>query len=73
MHPLAKLLIVLGAGLILLGLLWPLGSAYLNFGHLPGDISRQRGNFRFEFPIVTCSVISVALSVLLTLAGRDLR
>jgi hypothetical protein len=34
-------------------------------GRLPGDIAVERGNVRFYFPIVTCIVVSVLLSVIL--------
>jgi len=37
---------------------------------LPGDIAWQRGSFRFYFPVVTCLVLSVLLSLLLWLFRR---
>lgn len=67
MNPIAKLFVILGAGLILLGLLWQVGSGYLHFDRLPGDIAVERDNVRFYFPIVTCIILSVVLSLIVTL------
>jgi hypothetical protein len=59
----ARLLIVGGVVLILAGLAWPWLSR-LGLGRLPGDILIQRGQTSFYFPIVTCIIVSVVLSVL---------
>lgn len=58
-----KLLIVSGAVLIGIGLLWMIGGRFLNLGRLPGDIVVDKGNFKFYFPVVTCIVLSVVLSL----------
>jgi hypothetical protein len=63
MNPAAKLLIVGGVVMIVIGLLWAVGGKYLNLGKLPGDIAVEKGNVKFYFPIVTCIVISVVLSL----------
>ncbi|WP_421616853.1 DUF2905 domain-containing protein [Brevibacillus sp. TJ4] len=63
MNPVAKLLIIGGAVLILAGLLWQLGGRFLPLGRLPGDIVVEKENMRFYFPIVTCIVISIVLSL----------
>lgn len=65
----SRFLIVLGLVIVAIGLLWPLLTR-LGLGRLPGDITIQRGNFSFYFPIVTCLVISVLLSALLWLFNR---
>ena len=39
-------------------------------GRLPGDISYQRGNTRFYFPIVTCLLLSVLLTIIMALLRR---
>ena len=62
-------LIVIGALLLLLGLLWPY-LCQLGFGRLPGDIAIERDQFRFYFPIVTCALVSVVASVILWLINR---
>ena len=65
----SRWLIGIGPGLVVLGLLWPwLGQ--LGLGRLPGDIVVERGAFRFYFPIVTCLVISVLVSLILWLLNR---
>jgi hypothetical protein len=63
MDSIPKLLIWGGAALIVIGLLWSVGGKYLHFGRLPGDIVVEKENVRFYFPIVTCIVISVVLSL----------
>ena len=64
MNPVAKFLVIAGIALIVIGLLWQVGGRFLNLGRLPGDIVVEKENFRFYFPIVTCIVISVALSLI---------
>ena len=62
---------LVGVGLVLVavGLLWPwLGQ--LGLGRLPGDIVIERGDFRFYFPIVTCLVVSLVVSLILWLLNR---
>ncbi|EST56544.1 hypothetical protein T458_04435 [Brevibacillus panacihumi W25] len=63
MNPIAKLLIIGGAVLIVIGLLWQIGGRFLPLGRLPGDIVVEKENVRFYFPIVTCIVISIVLSL----------
>ena len=57
-----KLLIILGICILLLGILFPIIKK-LPFGRLPGDIFIQSGNMSFFFPIVTCILISIILTV----------
>jgi hypothetical protein len=64
MNPFAKTLIVMGLVLVVIGFLWQVGGKYLQLGKLPGDIVIEKGNTRFYFPIVTCIVISIVLSLL---------
>lgn len=65
----SRTLIVLGAVIIILGLLWPwLGR--LPLGNLPGDIVIRRDGFTFYMPITTMVVVSVVVSVVLWLLGR---
>ena len=62
-------LITIGLVLVAVGLLWPwLGK--LGLGRLPGDIVVARGSFSFYFPIVTCLVVSVVLSLVFWLLNR---
>jgi hypothetical protein len=53
------LLILVGAGLLLIGKI-----SFLD--KLPGDIHIQKKNFEFHFPLATCLLISILLSVLLS-------
>jgi len=64
-----KALIVLGSILIAAGLLWP-WLAKLGLGRLPGDIRIETEGGGFYFPLVTCIVISIVLSLLLWIFRR---
>jgi len=70
MAPLGKGLILIGLLLIVAGaLVWGFGQVpYL--GRLPGDIYIRRGNATFYFPLVTCIVLSVLVSLALALMRR---
>ncbi len=59
---------LIGLGLIILvaGIAWPLLSR-IGLGRLPGDIVIHRGGTTFYFPIVTCIIISIVLSLLIWL------
>jgi len=61
---LARVLIVAGIFLALLGVLIGISGRILNLGRLPGDIRIQKGNFTFYFPVVTCLLISLLLTAL---------
>ena len=60
---LRKLFILAGAVLIAIGIALPWLRA-LNFKRLPGDIVIERPGMHIYFPIVTCLVISVILTLL---------
>lgn len=62
------LLLVVGALFLVAGLLWPVISRY--FGRLPGDIVIRREGGTLAFPIVTCLLISLLLSLLFSLFRR---
>ncbi len=66
--PFRGFLILLGALLLAAGLLWPLLSRYL--GRLPGDIVVRREGWTFLFPIVTCLLLSLLLSLVIWLFRR---
>ena len=59
-----RCLAAIGLVLVAVGLFWPWLSK-LGLGRLPGDILIERGNFSFYFPIVTCPIVSVILSLIL--------
>jgi len=60
-HP-GWLLIIIGLLIARIGLVWLIAPSIPWLGKLPGDISVERENFRFYFPIVTCILISVVLT-----------
>jgi len=64
-----RFLILLGLVILVLGLLWPYLSK-LGFGRLPGDIVIERENTTFYFPLATCLVLSLLLSVVFYYLGR---
>ncbi len=61
-----KLLIVFGIILIILGVIFILFGKAGFLAKLPGDIHVRRHNVEFRFPLATCIVVSVVLSLLLT-------
>ncbi len=61
-----RFLILLGIVLLIAGLAWPWLSR-LPFGRLPGDISIERENFSFHFPLTTSILLSLLLTLLLRL------
>ena len=64
-YPFAKILIIFGVLLILIGVIL-LAFGKIGFlGKLPGDIHVQKKNFDFHFPVVTCIVASILLSLFL--------
>ena len=65
----ARTLIILGLVVVAVGLLWP-WLTKIGLGRLPGDIVIERGNTSFYFPIVTCVLISVVLTLLMWLFRR---
>jgi hypothetical protein len=70
MHELGKMLIIFGIAMVLIGFtLWSgFGASWL--GRLPGDIRIERGNSAFYFPIVTCIIISIVLSLIFSFFRR---
>jgi hypothetical protein len=64
MSELGKILVIAGLTMAAVGVLLWLGVGKSWFGRLPGDISYTRGNFSFHFPLVTCLIVSVVLTLL---------
>ena len=62
-----RTLVVVGLIVAAIGVLMMLG---LPLGRLPGDITISRGRGTFYFPIVTCIVVSVVLTLLFSLFRR---
>lgn len=70
LNELGKVLVLLGLGLVAVGaLLWSgLGRGWL--GRLPGDVHYTKGDFSFHFPVVTCIVLSLLVTLILWLFRR---
>ena len=64
---LGRVVLVAGVVLVLVGLLLIFGGRIPWLGPLPGDIAIQRGSLRFYFPIVTCLLVSLLLTLLFRL------
>jgi len=71
MFELGKLLLLVGGIIIVLGLvLLFAGKLNLPLGRLPGDIVYRGKNTTFYFPLATCIIVSLILSLILWLIGR---
>jgi hypothetical protein len=71
MTDLGKILVLLGGVIVVVGAVLLLaGKLNLPLGRLPGDITVHGKNSVFYFPIVTCLLISVVLSLIFWLFGR---
>jgi hypothetical protein len=67
MSDLSRFLIIVGLLLVGAGVgLWLVGKVPW-LGKLPGDITYQRGHFKFYFPLATCILISLILTLILYL------
>jgi len=67
---LGRVILVMGLVLVVLRLLLKFGGKVPWLGRLPGDITIQRGSFRFYFPLVTCLLLSLLLTLLFRLLRR---
>jgi hypothetical protein len=70
LNEIGKALVIVGLGIVLVGaLLWSgIGQGWL--GRLPGDLHYSKGNFRVHFPVVTCLLLSIVLTLLLWIFRR---
>jgi hypothetical protein len=70
MSELGKFLVIVGVVLAIAGLILWSGFAPKWLGRLPGDIRIEREHSAFYFPIATCIIISIVLSLLLSIFRR---
>jgi hypothetical protein len=71
MAEMGRMLVVLGVALVVIGgVVMLLGRTGLPLGRLPGDIVYRGKNTTFYFPLASCVLISVVLSIVLFLIGR---
>jgi hypothetical protein len=65
MSELGRAIIYIGIGLVVLGgVILLLGRSGLPIGRLPGDISYRGKNTTFYFPLMTCIILSIVLSLI---------
>jgi hypothetical protein len=71
METIARFTILAGIALIVIGvILFGLAKLNIPLGRLPGDIRIEGANGSFYFPVVTCIILSIVLTVVLNLIGR---
>src|SRR5260370_35850240 len=70
MGELGKFVVITGIIMTLVGLVLWSGFAPKWLGRLPGDIRIERDHSAFYFPIVTCIILSIVLSLLLSIFRR---
>lgn len=70
MTDIGKMLIILGIILVVVGCVIHFGGKIIPFGKLPGDINVVGENSSFHFPVMTCIIISIVLSVIANLFFR---
>lgn len=66
MTGMAKLLMIVGAVLFIIGFLMQ----FIHIGKLPGDIVIKKGNATFYFPIMTSIILSIVLSLIFYFIGK---
>ncbi|MDO4203298.1 MAG: DUF2905 domain-containing protein [Selenomonadaceae bacterium] len=70
MGDIGKTMIYLGLVLLVIGCVIHFGGRFIPFGRLPGDINIVGENGSFHFPVVTCILISIVLSVIANIFSR---
>jgi hypothetical protein len=71
MVELGRVLVMLGIALVVIGgIVMLLGRTGLPLGRLPGDVLYRGKNTTFYFPLASCILLSVVLSIVLFLIGR---
>jgi Protein of unknown function (DUF2905) len=70
MADIGRTLVVLGAVLLVVGLVFTFGPRIPGLGRLPGDIVYRKGNVTFYFPLVTSLLLSLLLTAALAFFRR---
>lgn len=65
-----KMLIIMGLIIAAIGVLFVLAGKIPWLGRLPGDIYIRKQNFTLYFPLATCIIVSIVLSLILWLLRR---
>lgn len=66
----ARMIIIFGIFMVVIGGLLLLAGKIPGIGRLPGDIFVQRGNFTFYFPVATSIILSIVLTLVLSFFFR---
>jgi len=64
-----RTLVIIGLAIAVVGLLWPYLTR-IGLGRLPGDIYIHGEHGSFYFPITTCILVSVVMSLVIWLLNR---
>ena len=70
MNDFAKTLIFFGVVLIIAGVVFSIFGKIPGLGKLPGDIYIRKGTFTFYFPLTTCLLLSLILTLVFTIFGK---
>lgn len=70
LRPVGKILIFAGIMLIFIGIILIWGGKIPLLGKLPGDIHIKRDNFQFYFPLATCLLLSLIITIIIALLRR---
>ncbi len=70
MADMAKMIIILGIVLVVIGLLLLVAQKLPFLGKLPGDILVKKENVTFYFPLATSIILSIIISLILYLIGK---
>ena len=65
-----RMLMIFGALLLAVGAFFYFGGRLFPLGQLPGDFHFGGENWSVHFPLATCAIISIVLSLLLNLFFR---
>ena len=71
METVARFVIIAGVALVIVGAgLYGLAKLNLPLGRLPGDIRIEGENGSFYFPLATCILLSIVLTVVLNVIAK---
>ena len=70
MSGIGKMIILMGLLLVIIGILFTIGEKIPYIGKLPGDIHIKREKFSFYFPLTTCILISLILTIFFSIFRR---
>jgi len=70
MAPLGRMLIILGIVIVAVGVLLLLAQKIPYIGRLPGDIYVKKDSFTFYFPLTTCIIVSLLLTLVFWILRR---